>query len=67
MDNMRSNCKWMFGAIFLVALVLVGLRWLSSIQNKGPVFDEQYITKPINNSTTTVAICIVAVVVVVVV
>ena len=49
MDNMRRNCKWMFGAIFLVALVLLGLRWSSSIQNKGPVFDEQYITVPINN------------------
>jgi hypothetical protein len=49
MDSNRSNYKWMFGAIILVAIVVLGLRWSTSIQNKGPVFDEQYITVPINN------------------
>lgn len=49
MDKKHSNYKWMIGAVLLVTIVLLGLRWTTSIQDKGPVFDEQYITIPINN------------------
>ena len=49
MNNNQSTYKWMFIAIFIVALVLQGLRWSSAILDKGPIFDEQYITIPINN------------------
>lgn len=49
MSNKPSHKQWMTGAIVIVAAVLFGLRWSTSIQSKGPVFDEQYITVPINN------------------
>lgn len=49
MDKNRSDYKWMIGTAILVAIMLLGLRWTTSIQEKGPVFDEQYITIPINN------------------
>ena len=39
----------MLCAVLLVAVVLFGLRWFSGILTKGPVFDEIYITVPINN------------------
>lgn len=49
MPDKRNNGQWMLGAIVLVAVVLLGLRWSTSILSKGPVFDEQYITIPIND------------------
>ncbi|MDP7006182.1 MAG: hypothetical protein QF718_08245 [Phycisphaerales bacterium] len=49
MSETKSNLFWPLGAILLVIIVLSGLRWFSGITNKGVVFDEKYITVPINN------------------
>ena len=48
LDNARDK-SWIVAAIFLVAVVLFGIRWSSGILSKGPVFDEKYITVPILN------------------
>jgi len=49
MYSTKFNALWMLCAVLLVAVVLFGLRWFSGILTKGPVFDEIYITVPINN------------------
>lgn len=49
MSNSKHNVTWIFGAIVLVVVVLFGLRWSSNILEKGPVYDEQYITIPIQD------------------
>ena len=49
MNKKQNNAVWIIGAIVLVTIALQGLRWMSAIQGKGPVLDEQYITVPINN------------------
>ena len=50
---MRSSPKhdwgWMIGAVLFVAIVLLGVRYSSNILQLGVVFDEQYITQPIND------------------
>jgi hypothetical protein len=48
MSNSKQDTLWIISAIFLVAVVLFGLRWSSEIMSKGPVYDEQYITEPIH-------------------
>jgi hypothetical protein len=49
MSTSRNNKSSIFAAIFLVAVVLFGLRWSTDILSKGPVFDERFITVPIYN------------------
>ena len=49
MQNKESNSSWIIASIFLVAIVLFGVRWSSGILENGPVFDEQYITVPMHN------------------
>jgi len=48
MRDEQTNVPWILGAVFLVLVVLFGLRWSSSILSKGATFDEKYITVPIN-------------------
>lgn len=45
----QKSTSWILGSLILLAVVLFGLRWSSGILSSGPVFDEQYITVPINN------------------
>jgi len=45
----RNATSWILGSLILLAVVLFGIRWSSGILSSGPVFDEQYITVPINN------------------
>ena len=47
MTNSKHDVTWIFGAVALVTVVLFGLRWSSNILDKGPIYDEQYITVPI--------------------
>jgi hypothetical protein len=45
----RSNLSNILSVFIAVWVVLGVLRWSTSITDKGPVFDEQYIIVPINN------------------
>jgi hypothetical protein len=48
-SSSKHDYRWMLGAVLFVALVLLGVRFSSSILQSGYVFDEQYITTPIND------------------
>ena len=49
MGKANHNSYWICSTAILVAVVLFGIRWSSGILSKGPVFDEKYITVPIQN------------------
>ncbi len=49
MIERKNHVSLLVMAAIIVLVVLVGLRWFSGILNEGPVFDERYITIPINN------------------
>lgn len=49
MGKENTNSPWIVSALVMVAVVLFGLRWSSGILSKGPVFDEKYITVPVQN------------------
>lgn len=49
MGKESTNSPWIVSALVMVAVVLFGLRWSSGILSKGPVFDEKYITVPVQN------------------
>jgi len=48
-NSPNHDWRWMIGAILFVAIVLLGVRFCSNILQSGVVFDEQYITEPIND------------------
>jgi len=52
MRNGELHLQWVMSAVFLVAVVLFGLRFSTSILSKGVTFDEKYITAPIDNLIT---------------
>jgi hypothetical protein len=48
MTDRHDRC-WRFAAVVMMIVVLFGLRWTSDIQATGPIFDEEWITVPIND------------------
>ncbi len=49
MVDQKQYCSGILSVAVFVTVVLLGLRWFTGLMNNGPVFDEQYITIPINN------------------
>jgi len=49
MLNKIADNSSIVGAVFLVAVVLFGVRWSTDILDKGPTYDEKYITLPMQN------------------
>ncbi len=47
--NSNRQLQWCIGSALLVLIVLVGVRFSSGVLSNGPVYDEQYITIPIND------------------
>lgn len=48
-SSTKHDWSWMFTSVLFVTVVLVVVRFSTTILQTGPVFDEQYITVPINN------------------
>ncbi|MHC4802542.1 MAG: hypothetical protein ACYTFF_10540 [Planctomycetota bacterium] len=44
-----DSTRWMIGAVLLVLVVALVLRYGTSVLDKGPVFDEPFIIEPIQN------------------
>ncbi len=49
MNKSPVQLSWVLSAGLLTAIFLFGVRWGTNILLKGPVYDEQYITVPIDN------------------
>ena len=48
-SSRKHDWGWMFLSVLFVAAVLLGVRYSSGILQTGFVFDEKYITVPIDN------------------
>jgi hypothetical protein len=48
-SSLKHDWGWMFLSVLFVAAVLFGVRYSSGILQSGFVFDEKYITVPIDN------------------
>ena len=47
MNAVRDDRRWAVASMLFIVLVAFGLRWGTEVTERGPLFDERWITRPI--------------------